>query len=705
MNTIEFRNTTKHMLPILILIMMLLSMFAGINIKPAKAFEFTLVATVTENPYYGYYGGYHSIWAAIKNDLAAIGIDVQINQYSEFNWWKRVWDVGWSDPWHGGGWDFTILEWWLQPHALDPWFTSMVRADLTPDSETEGYNIHPWNNTDADGLLINGSKTFNAPLRKLYMDKWQKEFMKDPPWINLYYPKVYEVMASYLTGYEPSGCWFYETAYLNLNNTGLATYRPDRDPGTLIYAVSEPLWALSPLFMDTYTDEMQSTLQWRTLYKWSAVPFPLDGGVPSREDWAIVPDMAAGPPEFLEGGKKVRVSIRDDMVWQYNDMTTTVPITADDVVWTFNVTLDPDVTSTGIGDFNWIIDTVTRVNDTAVEFTLLYPTPDILSVLANDWGTGSILPKHFLEGINRPGLRTDGSNKGFGDPGAWMPVNGPFMLDPDNPPESEKVMTLIKNPSYYGYNASIVGTPWGPYNVDKMILQWIKDPPSRLTALINNDVDFGEYPTAPVDTFKDLMTGHPNLRVTQYDYPASNPIWLNFNNEYLSNKYIRLAIANAIDYNYIINTLLPPWGIETAERGKTYIMPGHWYTDENATTVQLYDTTLAPFTQNVTKALEYMDRWKKSQVGYGTPYPLGTYLEGAAGDADFSGKVTSADYFIYRDIGLLAGTMAKLQSDYLIPGRDYDPDFDNDGYIDVSPDYPIYRDEVPGAIYFTTPYD
>jgi ABC-type transport system substrate-binding protein len=361
--------------------------------------------------------------------------------------------------------------------------------------------------------------------------------------------------------------------------------------------------------------------------------------------------------------------------------------------------LNPQSGCTGTGDFIYVIDNVTKVDNLTVDFNLKYACPDILSILADDWG-GIILPKHKLDGISLPGLNNHPTNTAFDDPSEWMPVSGPFMLDPANIPEPDVDITLIKNPSYYGYDAGIVGSPaWGPYNIDKFILQWIKDPAARLTALINNDVDFGEYPTAPVDTFKDLndTVTYPYLRVIQYYYPASNPIWLNFDNEYISNRYIRMAIAYAIDYNYIITQLLPPWGIETAIRGKTYIMPQHYYTDENATKVHLFNTALSPYVQNVTLAQAYMDRWKKSQVGStGTVYPGGEYLEGAAGDADFSANVDINDFYIWRDEGwpLVPPNLVEF-----LPGQDKDPDYNNDGNYYLMPDYPIWYVETYGNTY------
>jgi ABC-type transport system substrate-binding protein len=194
--------------------------------------------------------------------------------------------------------------------------------------------------------------------------------------------------------------------------------------------------------------------------------------------------------------------------------------------------------------------------------------PDILSLLANDWGTACPLPWHLLKDIPPGDLDGHVTNKDFVTPTNWMPVSGPFIWDVI---DTGTQVIMKRNPDYYGY-----GLGWGPYNVDTLIFEWVKSPASRLAKYINGDIDFGEYSPAPVATFKTLndTVTYPNLRVFQYLYPASNPIWLNFNNEYLSNRYVRMAIAHAIDYDYIINNLLDEWGIETAIRGKTPILPG-----------------------------------------------------------------------------------------------------------------------------------
>jgi hypothetical protein len=91
-----------------------------------------------------------------------------------------------------------------------------------------------------------------------------------------------------------------------------------------------------------------------------------------------------------------------------------------------------------------------------------------------------------------------------------------------------------------------------------------------------------------------------------------------------------------------------------------------------------------------------MDRWKYSQEGYTSAYPGGIYLEGAAGDADFSGKVDLDDFYIWRDKGW---PLTPPDTVEFLPGQDIDPDFNNDGSYDLMPDYPIWYDETYGLTY------
>jgi ABC-type transport system substrate-binding protein len=508
--------------------------------------------------------------------------------------------------------------------------------------------------------------------------------MDDPPWINLYYPKIFEIIAAYITGYDPTGTRFYDIAELTLNSTMLSAAKPSRDNKTLIYAVTEYMQCMSPAYVDSYTDEIICASTYNCLYKWSVDPFPVWPNVPDLDDYVIKPDMAADYPTYMVGPNgpdtRVRIPLREGMVWHYQNGTT-FPINATDVKWTFDTMMDPDAGFTGTADFSFVIEEVQIVNATCVDFILYYPYPDILSVLANDWGTACPLPWHLLKDIPPGDLDGHPTNKDYLTPDNWMPVSGPFIWDVI---DTGTQVIMKKNPDYYGYNESIVnpgGTPlgpegethWGPYNVDTLIFKWEESPAARLASYITGDIDFGEYPTAPPATFKflnDTVT-YPYLRVWQYLYPASTPIWLNFNNEYLSNRYVRMAIAHAIDYNYIINNLLDEWGIETAIRGKTPILPQHYY-DDGVTSVQLFNTALPPYQYDPVLAQKFMDLWKGSQTGHSP------YTDGPVGDADFNGIVEMTDFFIWREYFDQTGPIPHL------PGQDKDADFDNTGWIEMA---------------------
>jgi len=600
------------------------------TVKASPEYYFTLHATVTTSPYWGGYGGYHDVWQAIKSELAKIGINLEIAYYDDFTWWDRVWNSGWNKSWDEGGWDLTMSEWRMQPHALEPWFSSMVYSWLTPP---EGHNIHPWNNSNADDLLWEGMTSFDAETRQYNIWKWQEEFMNDLPWVNIYYPRIYEPMGRWVGGYDPTGCWWYDISHLSLNVSAMPPARKLLHTDWAYYAVEEPVWTLLPLFIEERTEEQMTTIQWDTLYRWSLNWSKFEPGMePDPADFIIVPALAASDPYPVDGDfTRMRVELRQGVKWS-DYATSSETVDADDVVFSFNtLVLDQRAKSCRMGDFIWIIDRVEKNDTYTVDFILKEPCPDLKSVLANGRGS-SIMPYHKLyqyEG-NPSGLKTDPSNWAFDDPTKWLPVTGPFKLKEI---VADQYVLLERNPLYFGFDESVVGSPaWGPDpSVQAIFLKTLPDPAIRLLEFKKYRLDFGEYPTAPIEVWKDMETD-PYLRVFQYNYPASNPIWFNFNNEYLSNKYVRLAIAHAIPYERIFNEILPSWGIETAYPGKTYVLPVHHYTEPNTpeidpnltgSTVHLFNEELEPWHYNIDEALQYMYLWYSQEAG--TPVASFTY--------------------------------------------------------------------------------
>jgi hypothetical protein len=264
-----------------------------------------------------------------------------------------------------------------------------------------------------------------------------------------------------------------------------------------------------------------------------------------------------------------------------------------------------------------------------------------------------------------------------------VPVLGPFKYDAEGSPPSYSWVSLVRNDRYFGYNTSIVGSPaWGPYNVDKWIFEYVPEAAQRLWELQLHEVDYSEYPTAPVEVLEGFV-GFPDFNVQLDFYPATNSIWMNFNNPNLSNRYVRLAMAHAIPYEDIFKDVLPSWGIVDPIPGGSFIHPWQYYQGK-----QLFNNEMGLYTYDLDKAQQYLDMWVYAQTGT-------NHTRGPVGDANFDGIVDLDDLYYWleeygnapytREIDWLdpdwyttypwpAGT-----GDSVAPGNDIDADFNNNG--------------------------
>jgi len=537
--------------------------------------------------------------------------------------------------------------------------------------------------------VLKGLQSFDAVEKRNYLWAFQEEWMHDPPVAEIYYPRILEAMAPYLLGYDSGGVWWYDVKHLDINvtefeqtvgptgsNPNPTRYAVGND--TIFYAITEEVWSWNPMFMDSYTDETFQTLVYDTLYafslnytdtQWRELASIVE---PGPEDYIVLPELAADNPTILDGGTRVRVPLREDVLWSDGE-----PFNATDVKFTFDATLDITREASGMGDYAYCIESVEVIplaegeggawdpyteqfiDPYTVDFILYFPHPDITSVLANGWGGGSILPWHELSKVTT-NWKQHKSNGNW----QWMlPSTGPYIVTDY---VNNQYFKLERNDLHWGY-----GLGDGPH-VSTIFLEWVTDEQTRLLQIQNNDLDCGEYPVATVEAYQDMMTW-PNLRVYEYDYPSSNGVWFNLDNPYLSNRYVRQAIAHAIPYSQIISEILPGWGISNAYPGKTHIQPMHYYEGEH-----LFNGDLEPYEYSIAKATEYLLMWAYSQPLY-APEGSPEQLQGPVGDADFSGLVDYDDFFVWwGNFGVAPGAWP------WIPGQDIDPDFNNDNAVTIT---------------------
>ncbi len=239
---------------------------------------------------------------------------------------------------------------------------------------------------------------------------------------------------------------------------------------------------------------------------------------------------------------------------------------------------------------------------------------------------------------------------------------------------------------------------WADDKPANFIIKVIPDGAARLLALQTLAADFVEYPTAPIETWIGVgadpndpstwtggLAASPHHIVSKYAYPSSNPLWFNLNNEILSNRYVRLAIAHAIPYPTIYNNILPGWGVARAIPGKSFVTP--W--------MEAYNTALSPYEYDTVKAQQYMEMYWNSLdettlPGNGDPL---VYEAGAMGDHDLSGLVELADY---SKCAIQFGTSPSVYQQYsypypidltdpdlYLPGQNTDADNDNNDAVEL----------------------
>lgn len=630
----------------------------------------TLKIVTTQNPGPGYYGAYYPIIQAIIPELAKINITLEWQTIpNEYNWYYFIWEDNWNKTGSQGGWDFTTCEWWLNPTSYI-WMDELVYSWNTPP---KGYNIMSWNNSKTDYLWNKAQTTLDPTTHNQYMWLWQEEVMHNPPVIPLYYADQMTARSAFVDGFDEVA-WVYDLSHLDINETifnspAIPQSRKDVGSNTILWAAVEPIWNYFPLGVDSYTEEQLNVLKQGTLYRTTRedMTFPPSGNyhvapnlateIPDASDWRLTTD-GHGIQRWV-----VRVPLVHGLTW-----TDGVPFNATDVAFSYNSMLNPAVNGFAYGDYWFLMENVTVVDTYTVDFWYkpgMGPDYDFAGYNAHGWGI-SMLPWHQIKDddlttwTNAP-WNSDPRPKSLGGNAKGLECLGPYV-------PIEVGQTGLKSIRMQLRPQWISTMGWQNTLPTYYVLTINPDDTSRWNGLNTMAYDIIEYPTKSVTDWLS-MNGTGKHKVYTFHYPAMHPLWMNLRNPYLSNRYIRMAIAYAIPYPKIFNEILPGWGVSTAYYGKTYILPIH----------DSFDTSLGNYEYNITKARQYMDMWRYAQAN------KQPWSKGPVGDHDFSGYVETADFPIW------AKWIGKHSAEWKFGhGQDIDPDNDNNDYVEGL-DYPHYQ--------------
>ncbi|MFH1147376.1 MAG: peptide-binding protein [Pseudomonadota bacterium] len=293
-------------------------------------------------------------------------------------------------------------------------------------------------------------------------------------------------------------------------------------------SIGEPSTLIPPLAADSASHEVGG--------------FIYNGVVKYDKDLNLVGDLAESF-DVSPDGLIITFHLKKNVKWHDGR-----PFTADDVLFTYRLMVDPKTPTAYAEDFKQV--KKAEVLD-AYTFRVHYDKP-FAPALAS-WGM-SILPRHLLEGrdiVNSPLGRN--------------PVGtGPFMFKEWK--AGERVV-LTCNPNYFE------GRPF----IDRIIYRIIPDPATMFMELKAGGIDFmGLSPLAYA-----RQTEYPKFEknFNKFRYPSFGYTYLGFNlqDEKFKDKRVRQALSYAIDRNEIIKGALLGLGQEATGP----YTPGTWAYNPN----------------------------------------------------------------------------------------------------------------------------
>jgi peptide/nickel transport system substrate-binding protein len=283
--------------------------------------------------------------------------------------------------------------------------------------------------------------------------------------------------------------------------------------GTIIIGVSNDVDSFNPLFGE-------STLAQETTH------LILLGLADLNDKSEFEPEIAKSW-ESSEDHLKLTYYLRKEAVWSDG-----IPITAEDVKFTFDLLMDTTVASPRQGVTEYIKKVIVEDQHTVTfEFSEAYPAQIFDTA-------GEILPKHILENVDRSTLRSH-------EFGRNPIASGPYKLSKW---VSQQYIELVPNEKYYGQ---------APH-LDRIVFKIVPDKSNLLMQLRTGEIDM--MTNIPPAEIEKLQRENENLSMYQVDGRVYYFIGYNGVNKLFSNKKIRQALTMALDRDKIIEAVLYGYG-------------------------------------------------------------------------------------------------------------------------------------------------
>lgn len=250
------------------------------------------------------------------------------------------------------------------------------------------------------------------------------------------------------------------------------------------------------------------------------------------------------------------------------------PVTAEDVVFSFDSVLDETSLSVRRSDLLQVVDSYRAVDDHTFEMTA---KDTFATTLIKSAKLVAIVPKHIWEPI--PFADWGSAPGSTGSDPAQVVGSGPFKFS--EWVENDHV-SIVRNDDYF--------VPEMVPTIDTFTLRVTPEASSALQTLITGETDIAEVPTPQVET---LQEGNPELTITAYDTTKFSYLGFNMDPErspLFVDIPVRQAMMHALDRELVAEEILMGYSIR-ADGTQTPLSSA--YDPSQTTTIYDYDPDLA----------------------------------------------------------------------------------------------------------------
>ncbi|MHC5061880.1 MAG: peptide-binding protein [Planctomycetota bacterium] len=270
--------------------------------------------------------------------------------------------------------------------------------------------------------------------------------------------------------------------------------------------------------------------------------------------------------EVSPNGLEITFHLRQDIYFSDG-----VPVTSEDVIFTYETIINPEVDAAAMANFYIDVDKVVKIDDRVVKFYMKKPYFKALEVVGF-WDVG-ILPKHIYK-FTDPGL----FNKRVSNPIG----SGPYLFEKW---AVGNEVVLRRNDNYWGRKPKL----------KKFIYKFIPNNIASLQALRSHQVDMM---IPDMEQFADLLTDeefNKEFNCVSYWNPGAPFYYLgwNQNTPFFSDRRVRLAMTHIVNRQQVVSQLL---------KGQAETITGPFYLKGNQN-----DPDIKPWPYDLQKARTLLD--------------------------------------------------------------------------------------------------